>query len=111
MDHRVTARLAQADTTNRYPANGRYQMAVVRMRYSQSTWSCSHRSGCHRLPPRAECARTETMNAINSVAMSAATKYISGMAISPENNFASTVAESESGSDFQNRMLLSLRSA
>src|ERR1700722_3433576 len=86
-------------------------MAVVTMRYNQSTWSCSQRSGCHRLPPRAECARTETMNAINRVAMSAAMKYTSGMAISPVNNFASTVAVSEMGSDFQNKTLRSLRSA
>src|ERR1019366_9466781 len=111
MDHRVTARLAHADTTKRYPANGRYHMAVVTIRYSQSTWSCSHRSGCHRLPPRTECARTEMMKAMNSVAMSAAMKYTSGMAINPVNSFSSTLAVSEMGSDFQNSTLRSLRSA
>ncbi len=29
MDQSITARLAQADTTSRYAASGRYQMAVV----------------------------------------------------------------------------------
>ncbi len=54
----MTARLAQADTTNSHPAIGRYQMAVVTITYSQSAWICSQRSACHRALPMYECART-----------------------------------------------------
>src|SRR6202034_3571791 len=111
MDQSVTARLAQEEMTSRYPATGRYQMAVVKIRYSHNTWICSHRSACHKAPPTMELARTEMMNAISSEVRSAAAKYTTGITITAVASFDSTVVASEIGRDFQNSTLRSLRSA
>ena len=56
-------------------------------------------------------ARTEMMKAISRVVTSANAKYTKGTRISAVTSLAITVAVSDIGMDFQNRMLRSLRSA
>src|ERR1700730_1357764 len=110
MDHKITARLAQADTNSSQPATGRYQIAVVAMTYIHSTWICHHTPGCHNALPIEALARIETMKAAINAVTSAATKYTSGMMTRPTSNLVNTVLASEIGRDFQNKMLRSLRS-
>src|SRR4029077_19946298 len=110
MDHKITARLAQADTSSSQPATGKYQMALVTMTYIHNIWICPQTSGCHRALPIYALARIERINAVISAVASAATKYTSGTRTMPTSSLLSTVFESEIGRDFQNRMLRSLRS-
>src|ERR1700730_145327 len=110
MVHKITARLAHADTNISQPATGRYHTAVVTMTYIQSTWICPHTSGCHSALPIEVLARIETMKAAINAVTSAATKYTSGMMTRPTSSLLNTVLASEIGRDFQNKMLRSLRS-
>src|SRR6202042_3412956 len=68
-------------------------------------------SACHSALPSEALARIERMNAAISAVASAATKYTSGIRIMATSNLINTVLASDSGSDFQNKILRSLRSA
>src|SRR3984885_10166801 len=106
----MTARLAQADTSINQPATGRYHTAVVTMAYIHSTCICHQASPFHSELPIEARARIERMKAAISAVASAAAKYTSGTMIRPTSSLHSTVVASDTGRDFQNKMLRSLRS-
>src|SRR5208337_4129082 len=99
MDHSMTARLAQAETTSNQPVSGRYQRAAEAITYSQRTCSSSHMSGCQSALPMDQRVRSDTMKATSTEAKSTARKQTNGMTMSPTSTFDRTVAVSDIGSD------------
>src|SRR5690349_3970737 len=111
---RKALRRAQAETSSKYPAIGAYQSAatpridtisasiLAQAAMSQTNLGPAASPRAQRRPQPPAYSRSVTMAAANTP---------SGTMTSATSTFERTVGASETGSDFQKRMLRSLRSS
>ena len=107
------ARFAQPETSNSQAKIGAYQSACAATPYTRATSNGSSGRRAHNgpgaTPPAASSAAPPSR--ITTSTAPAIAQAIAGCTNVAVANFASTVVRSETGSDFQNRMLRSRRSA